>query len=326
MLSKLRSLLLAIILLMPLLGISLQSHADALKIAVSRTPLSLPFYIAEEKGFFAGEDVQVILNEAIGGNRAMQQILAGDADLATCSDVVVMFNSFKRNDYAIISTFVTSSDDVKLIVRNEAGIKSPEQIVGKRVGMIVGAASNYFFDMWLMFHGVDPKLVQVVSLQPETMGAALAKGEVDAVAVWEPFAYKILNSVPGAKILSEAGIYVETFNLIVSKKLIGIRDEDLVRLLRALDLAQRFISNEPQKAQAILRARLQTDQAFTDWIWPRLNFGMKLDQSLLSTLESEARWARHEGHIVEAHAPNYLEFIYAKPLLKVRPEAVGIVR
>ena len=38
-----------------------------------------------------------------------------------------------------------------------------------------------------------------------------------------------------------------------------LTDDDLLKLLRALERAERFIQNEPAKAQAILRTRLQTN-------------------------------------------------------------------
>ena len=124
--------------------------------------------------------------------------------------------------------------------------------------------------------------------------------------------------------LPKPGGYVETFNLIINKKLQGVRDDELVKLLHALDRAQQFIATEPVKAKAVLRERLQVDQRFIDSIWPRYNYRIALNQSLLTTLESEARWARREGHVKADQSPDYLDFIYATPLRRVRPAAVNI--
>lgn len=309
-----------------LLGVSRASGAEALVISLAQTPLSLPFFVAESEGYFAGEGVPIKINNVAGGHRTLQQLLNGEADLATSSDAVIMFNSFQRSDFAVIATFVTSNDDVKVIIRKDVGIARPEQMAGKRIATVVGAASHYYLDTWLLLHGVDPKSTRIINLQPEDMESALAKGEVDAVAIWEPIPFKILKAVAGATILPNPGIYILSFNLIAHKKLLGVRDDDLVKLLRALDRAQRFIKADPLKAQAILRTRLQLDQAFIAWIWPRYNFRLTLDQSLLSTLEGEARWARNGGYVAGNRSPNYLDFIYPGPLHKVRPEAVGIAR
>ncbi len=309
--------------LLLMLGVAL---AEPLKISVSRTPLSLPFYVAESQGYFAAEGVQIKIEDVIGGHRSMQQMLNAEADLATCSDAVIMFNSFKRSDFAVIASFVSSDNDVKIIVGKDTDLSRPTLWSGKRIATVVGAASHYYLDNWLLFQGVDPRAVHTINYQPEAMEAALAKGEVEAVAIWEPYPFKIIHAVSGSKVLPNPAIYVMTFNLIAHKKLLGVRDDDLLRLLHALDRAEHFIKDEPRKAQAILRSRLQLDQAFIDWIWPHNLYQLSLDQSLLSTLESEARWAKSENHVAQTESPNYLNFTYATPLRKVLPIAVGIAK
>lgn len=298
--------------------------AEPLRLSVSLTPLSLPIYVAESRGYFSDEGLPLTITDVIGGHRSLQQVLDGRADLATCSEAVVMFNSFLHRDFAVIATFVTSDDDEKLIVGSKSGITHPQQLAGKRIGTVVGAAAHYYLDTMLLLNGVDPKSVHLQDIQPETMAEALRQGELDALAIWEPYPFKILEAVPGASVLPKSGAYVETFNLIAHGKLRGTRDGDLTKLLRALDKAQNFIRTEPLKAQAILRERLHVDQAFIRWIWPRNNYRLSLAQSLLTTLEGEARWARQEGYVKSERAPNYLDFIYAKPLANANPAAVSI--
>jgi NitT/TauT family transport system substrate-binding protein len=51
-----------------------------------------------------------------------------------------------------------------------------------------------------------------------------------------------------------------------------------------------------------------------------------LDQTILITLEDEARWAIREGLIDKKEIPNYLDFIYMDLLENVKPEAITIIR
>ncbi|MFZ4480135.1 MAG: ABC transporter substrate-binding protein [Rhodoferax sp.] len=298
--------------------------AEPLRIALSITPLSLPFYVAQSQGYLAAEGLQVKITDVIGGHRTLQQVFDGNADLATSSEAVVMFNSFKRKDFAVIATFVTSDDDVRLVTRAGSGIVRPSQLAHKRVATVIGAASHYFLDTSLIFSGVDPKTVQTRNLQPEAMAEALEKGEVDAIAIWEPHPYQALTKITDAAVLPKSGGYLLSFNLIISKKLQGVRDDDLVKLLRALDRAQNFIEAEPVKAKAVLRDRLQADQKFMDYLWPRYKYRLSLNQSLLTTMEGQARWARQEGYVKSDQSPNYLDFIYAAPLRRVRAASVNI--
>jgi hypothetical protein len=93
-----------------------------------------------------------------------------------------------------------------------------------------------------------------------------------------------------------------------------------------VDRAETLIRDDPARAKLILRQRLSTDDDFVRWVWPGLTFRLSLDQSLLKTLESEARWALREGHVTGRAAPNFLPFLHRAPLMQVRPEAVGISR
>ncbi len=316
---------LARVFLLMLSQLAFAAPAEPIRIAVSQTPLSLPIYVADSQGYFAAEGLTVRLNEVIGGPRAFQQMLDGTSDLATASEAVVMFNSFRRSDYAVVATFVTSDDDSKVVTRADSGITRPDQLAGKTVATVSASSSHYYLDSMLLLNGVDPKSVKLRNLQPEAMVEALTKSEVDAIAIWEPFPYKALASLPGAKVLAKSGAYVMSFNLIARKQWCGVRGEDLVRLLRALDRAESFINTEPSRAQAILRDRLQLDQGFVDWIWPRYKYRLALEQSLVRTLEAEARWARREGHVKAEQALNYINFLYLPPLRSARPGAVTIV-
>ena len=163
---------------------------EPLVLAVSRTPLSLPFFIAESEGYFAAEGVPVRINEIQGGHRTMQQLLDGQADLATSSEAVVMFTSFKRDDFVLLASFVTSTDDVKVVVLGDSGIARPEHLAGKRVGTIRSSASNYYLDTLLLLNGAEPRGVRMRHLEPDALVAALRQRELDAISVWQPFAYQ----------------------------------------------------------------------------------------------------------------------------------------
>lgn len=307
-----------------LLWSPLSLGGEPLVVAVSRSPLSLPLYVAQSEGYFDREGLSVRFDEVVGGHRSMQEMLEGRAHMATSSEAVVMFNSFKRQDFALVASFVTSKEDLKLLVRRDSGITSVKQLAQKKVGTVIGSASHYYLDTLLAVGGLDPRNVQVLGLQPEAMGAALNSREVAAVAVWQPFPYRIEREVPGSMPLADGGIYTLSFNLLVARGFLQQRDRDVVRFLRALDRAERLIMTEPARAQAVLKNKLQLEQAYIDWQWPRYRYRLSLDQALLTTLESEARWALAEGHISAGRAPNFLDIIDTKPLQRVVPAAVGI--
>ncbi len=310
-----------------LLALLVPGRADAepLRLAVSRTPLSLPLFVAEEKGFFAAESLDVQVLECLGGQRCLSNLFEGKADVATVGDLPLALAAFQRADFSIIGTFVHAGRDLKIVMRGGAG--SNTSLTGKRIGVPIGSSAQYFLDLHLVVSGVDPRTVRIVDLRPEQLVDALVAGKVDAIACWEPYGFQALKALgaQGQAVTASNG-YLQTFSLAVPRRMVGTQDAELERLLRAMRRAELFIQAEPEAAKAILRRRLSLDQEFLEFSWPSFSYRLGLDQSLIATMESQARWALREGQIQGKVAPNYLSFVHAEPLRKVKPTAAGIGR
>lgn len=307
----------------------LAAQAAELVLAVARTPLSLPVFVAEAQDYFRAEGVAVRSVDCVGGQACMKLMFGGSAQLATASDLPVMFNSFERSDYAVLATFVSATHDAKLIARGGSGIASARQLAGKRVATVPGSSAHYYLDAFLLYHGVDPALVTVVPLPADRMPEALRAGQVDAVAVYEPWAWLSRQAVgaDAAVVLPNPRIYTLSFNLVADRRSIAAHDEELQRVLRALARAVRFIQEQPAAAQEVMKRRLQLDQPFVDWVWPHLDYRLGLDQSLVTTVEHEARWALREGHVPAGRAmPKVLNLLAPDTLRKAVPGAVTITR
>ncbi len=301
--------------------------AEPLALAVSRSPLSLPLYIAQHNGYFTDEGLDIKFNECLGGHRCLRQVLDGQADVATVSDLPVVINSFASSDYAVIGTFTKSSDDIKLVTNARANIKTPAQLEGKRIGTIKGTASEYFLELYLLTAGVDPKSLTVVGLQPEDMVQALQSGKVDVISVWQPYGYLAIKAMgAGGSVLPSSNAYTQTFNLVSHRKLVGAHDGTLAKLLRAVERAERFIQDRPAEAKGVMMQKLALEQDFVDTVWPGLRYRLGLDQALLVTMEGEARWARREGHATGPLKPNFLQLVHSAPLRSVKPDAVATLR
>lgn len=303
------------------------SQAQEMVAAVSRLPLSLPFYVAETQGYFAAEGLKLRIEDCHFGRLCMKRLLGGEVQIATAADAAIAVNSFAGKTFAILATMTDSSNGSKLLARRSAGINAPKDLIGKRIGTVVGTSAHFFLDSFLLFHGIDRREITLVDLQPDSAVAALDRREVDALAVFEPQGYEAARLLGQDGIVLNAGRISRTaFNIVVDRRIAGTRDAELVKLLRALERANRFIRDQPQQAQAIMRARLKLDQDFVEWIWRDYKYELSLDQSLISVLESQARWARREGYAAGAAPSNLLDYFYLPPMASVLPAAVTIVR
>lgn len=302
--------------------------AQTLTLAVSRGPVTLPILVADGQGLFKREGVDVQLRDCSSGRQCFQWLAEGKVDMATAADLLTALSSFTRTDLAVIATVSTSSRQIKLVARRSAGINEPGQLAGKRIGTVGGSSAQFFLDRWLGFNAISPGEVTLVSLAPDYLVAALQQRQVDAIAIWEPVSGAAVAAL-GADALPLDGprVYTQHFNLAAARPTIQRRGAELQRVLRALLRAQQLIADDPALAKAILRNRLALPAEAAETMLADNDFRVRLDQSLLSTMESQVRWAMREGLVDAQVKPvNLLRLVEPLLLRSVAPAAVGLVQ
>lgn len=298
--------------------------APDLRLAVARGPVSLPIYVAEAQGYFEREGVAVRLQECASGRSCFQLLAQQQADLATGSELLVTLGTLKGQEAVIIATISSSTHHIKLVARRSAGIHAPQDLKGKRVATIPGTSAQYFLDRWLVFHDLDPKTVAVHPLPLEQLTDALKGHKVDAIVIWEPVAAAAIGALAeDALVLPSPRVYTQHFNLVTTGQAIAQREADMVRLLRALVRAERFIAEQPALARQILKARLQGDAGLDSLA--EHHFKLTLEQTLIATMEGQARWALRQG-LAQDLPGNLLRSIESSLLLQAAPGAVSLVR
>lgn len=302
--------------------------ATGIKVGVSNSPLSTPFYVAEKLGYFRSEGLEVIITDCAGGNVCFKQLLDGNVHLATTSDLPIMFRSFDTTSpFSVIATFASSSQDIKLIARKSAGIKSTKDLKGKQVALVRGAAGQYVFDLALLADGIDPRAATLIDIDLKQLDKAAANPKIDAFALWNPGAYQMIKMLGSdAFVIPAPNLYTLTFNLVMLNDQSAIPATDLVKFLRALDRAISYIKSDPASSKALLQERLKLDASDVAAFWPDYRFSLSLNQSLLTTLESTARWAIQEKLVKGNSVPDYLEMIDVRPLKQFRASAVSLIK
>lgn len=302
--------------------------AAPLNLAVSSGPVSLLVYVAEGNGYFKSEGLDLNLVECSSGRNCLKLLIDGAVDLATAADLVVAINSFARPDLAILGTLSASSHQIKLIARRSAGIAAPGQLSGKRLATVQGTSAQYFLDSWLLFHGIEGRMVQHIYLPPDELGPTLQLKRVDAVAIWEPLASQAVKLLgDDALVLPNPRVYTQHFNLVSTRSVVAARRPDVMKVLRALARAQQFIREQPDAAMQMLARRLNLDSAAALTLVKEQDYRLRLDQSLVSTLSRQLRWAVREGHVkADAEMPNPLRMIEPALLREAVPSAVEAIK
>jgi NitT/TauT family transport system substrate-binding protein len=305
----------------------LVSHAMPIRIAMSKTPLAAPFIVAQQHGFFARQGISVDIIDINGGHRAAQMLLNGQADIATSSDSVVMFNSFQRQDFVVFATFVSSDNDIKILARRDSGIRTLADLVGHKVGTVLGASPHFFLHHSLLLADIDPAQVELLALQPEFSIDALDTKYVEAIVIWEPWAYQAQRRLgQEVLVLPHDKAYVETFNALTLRAYAQAYPEQLQGFVSALIHATEFMQQHSSQSKTMIAARLAQSRRQLDALWPDFKFSINLHQWLLNTLEAQARWAIEQKLVKADKVPNYLDFIWLPALEAVKPTAISIFR
>jgi NitT/TauT family transport system substrate-binding protein len=302
------------------------AQAEPLTLGVSPGPVSLPIYVAESRGFFEDEGLALRLRDCTSGRECHRWLAEGSVDVATAAELAMVTGVPSPRALAIIATISTSSYQIKLVARRSARIAEAPQIRGKRVGTVIGSSAQYFLDNWLVYNDIDPASVAIVALAPDGVAKALDERAVDAVAIWEPIASTAALLLGGdAVVFASPRVYTQYFNLVAARATIAARQADIQRLLRALIRAQDFIRSDPQAARALLTARLHLPAAIVAAVVDNQDYRVRLDQSLVTTLQSEARWAARRAGAAHATV-DVLGTIDPAPLRRLDPAAVGLAK
>jgi ABC-type nitrate/sulfonate/bicarbonate transport system substrate-binding protein len=293
-------------------------------IAVSKTPLSTPLYVAQAINAFDDTCVSVQFNEVIGGQLAFEKVMNGEVDFGTSSDSVIAFQSLANKPFVTHAMFVQSDNDVKLISRSSDNIDSTSALKGKRVGVTKGTASEFFLSTLLALEGLTMEDITLFHISPDQLMNSFVNEEVDVIVPWEPFAFqshKLLNDK--IKIHDTKNLNTLSFNLI-SHTPDTVLIEKTKCVIQGLMVAIDYISTHPNKAKEIVMDRLNLSPEFIDWVWPDYVFKLALNQSLILNLKLQTSWAVATHMSKFNNQPNVANFVDSRAMLQVNPAAVNI--
>lgn len=293
------------------------ANAEPLNIAVSQTPLSSPFFVAQKQNLFAKHGLDVKLIDVVGGHRAMNAVLEGRADFGTSSDMVITNAIRQAEAFNVLASFVQSPEDSVIIARKDRQISRIADLKGKTLGLTLRTSSHYYADTILLLNGMVPGDVNYRNVAPENMAATLASGEVDAVSTWQPWGLRTLEKLgSNGRAIKDVQAYTLTFNLVSATTDRARRHAQA--LLKVLIDAEAFINNRPHAARTIVADALQLPHDDLEKIWQYYLFSVRLDQSLLVTIESEFRWrnsinppALTMGNLLDYFTPQVLHSLDA---------------
>lgn len=282
-------------------------------------------WIAEAQGYFAENGLNVTIKIFDAGKFAVSALFDGDVDVATASDFVFVGKAMTEEKIQTVGS-LAKSDDHYLIARKDGGIRQTSDLKGKRIGFTRQTSAEFYLGRYLQLHGINIDDITPIDLKPTQVTEALAKGEVDAILIWDPYAYSTEKSLGGNVVSWPAQSGQLMYWLLIAKTQYVTEHPELIdRLLNSFNQAEQFAVNYPDKAKKIVQTRLHGEDAYIERIWPRLRLTLALDQGLIIAMEDESRWMIDSNLASNQKMPYYPDYVYWQSLKKVKPSSVTVI-
>jgi ABC-type nitrate/sulfonate/bicarbonate transport system substrate-binding protein len=280
-------------------------------------------YVAQEQGYFRAQGLDIIVKANASSPESIQDLKAGHIDLACCGVFNLVKEACVHGSNLCALSVLCNGQIMDLIARRDRGIRGPEDLRGKTIGLLKGTGAEYFLGVVLTFHHIPLKEVTIVGVEPNAFGETLATGKMDAVVAWEPYIGEIFKKMGDAVVTFPAQEKNDIFWILVGREGYLKRNPAAVeKLLRALEQASKFIKEHPVEAKEIICRR--TRFPLEDWDRYPLRYEIFLDQGLLLHMEDEAAWMIENGMTDRTEIPNFMKILDPGPLLQVNPQAVRL--
>src|SRR3979490_2918782 len=158
-----------------------------------------------DRGTFDKQGLDLELRQFNTGLEIFQALIGGSLELLCRGAVGSNFPARGQGKVFLINDIEVAT--AQLWIRSDQGIKSFEDLKGKRIATATGTTAHVFLDKALRANKIDPKEVELVNQTMPAAVTAFISGAVPAVALWVPFNVTVRDKRPGAVKLAHASAY-----------------------------------------------------------------------------------------------------------------------
>ncbi|MDR2442558.1 MAG: ABC transporter substrate-binding protein [Deltaproteobacteria bacterium] len=194
------------------------------------------------------------------GPPALAALAAGEVDIVRVGSVPVTSSLTRGIPFKVIALSGVINTSEQLVARNS--IKTIKDLEGHSVATVAGSTAHYALLAAFKVHGVDPKKVKLVNLNPTDQIAAWKRGDIDASYIWGPFWHDLAQEdghiLIGSGELNKDGYYL--FNAyVVSDKFAQAYPDLVAKFLGAFQQTVDRYKADPDGSAAIIAKDLEQD-------------------------------------------------------------------
>ena len=297
-------------------------------VGIQVSPAMALVMVAKGGGLFQQEGVDVEIKEFTAGKFALQTFLSGGIDYAVSGEVPVALATLQGNAIRVVTQVVQqTTNEVRVVALRDGRTTQPREYFKSKKRSLAtsfGGGPEFFTYSFLNHHGITSSEIQILSQKPEDMPAALVNKSVDAIAVFDPFAF-IAEMRMGEKAITftDDALYSELYVLNARPEQVDKDSQIIEALVRALVKAGDFIDENQERSKTIVQRYTKLDREVIDGIWKNFVFRAALTQRLLNYWNAQAVWAKETKKVTpETPRPDFRKVIEPRFLARVAPDAV----
>ena len=262
----------------------------------------LPIYLTQDKGFFKGEGLDVLVVMFNAGATNLQAMIGGDVQIMAGG---VPETVLARAGGADIKNFWAISNVMPFQIYGSAKLKSLEQSKGKKFAISrFGSLSEFLTRSALKHSGVDPRDVTMLQIgATPARFTTLASGIVDATILWFPVTERA-KAAGMNKLFDLKDLYPNWTNVgfIARENWLAKEKEQTTKFLRAYQRGIRYTRENRHDGIRTLEkyVGLNAAEAAAGYDEYRESFpldGRILDAGIVATIEQEIETGRLKGKI-----------------------------
>lgn len=209
----------------------------------------LPLTIAERKGFFKEQGLDVEIQDFSGGARSLQALVGGSVDVVTGAYEHTIRMQAKGQDIRAVIE-LGRFPAIAVAVKKDRKWNSPADFKGMKIGVTApGSSTNMLMNFVMARAGLSPSDASFIGIgSAQSALAAMQKGEIDAVSHLEP----VLSFLERA---GEVRVVIDTRTEEGTRALFGGSNPAAV-----LYAKKSFIDQNPRTMQALTNVFYKTLQ------------------------------------------------------------------
>lgn len=283
------------------------SSTEIVAYGVIDPQISAQQIIADKKGYFKEEGLNISNKFIQSGGDMSSLISGGSAQVSFESPYTDIALAANGVGIKIVAPMANIGNTQAVVAGKNANIVNGKDLEGKKVGIPAGAGVMIAIRNMCNELNVDINKIQFVTLSPSDAIAALEKGDIDAMACWEPWISNAQNN--GGKLLfsglksylgdKQGDVNWMNFytTMQVSDTFLKEHPEEVKAMLRALKKATDFINENPDEAAEIIAKEINLDATQVKKIMSQNQYQMLYDDKFVNSCDEIANFMKETNNI-----------------------------